>query len=504
MTPVAAQSPLRAVKIMKVCFIARCRRMLKSQEAISYRAQFEIPSLPTETAAVIRGGVATPQVAAPDEVATPPIEVTTPTETSVPWSESLQSLLEQPPAALPRHLILGGFVFAVVIGVWSWFGTVKEVSVAQGKVAPEGDVYKVQPTMNGEITHILVAAGERVEQGQIIAKIDDTLIDKEIRRLEESLANSQLQLKQTQALMQQTQSELNILQTITQADIAARQSSLRQEEATSTTHRQILEQLHDDHQAQVDRMARLKDLVEQGAFAEDHLFQLEQSLRDRDRSITETQGGIEHSEAAIAQLTAELAQTQAMSEQQVLAAQEKLQQFQIEATNLESQIKETAILLEQSKAELAQTVLTAPTRGVVSALAVNNIGEVLEAGETVAEIAPGAAPLILSTLLPSGEAGLVNVGMPVNIKFDAFPYQDYGIVTGEVLSISPDAKQDEKLGPVYELDVALGQIHVEDGGKAVPLRAGQTATVEIIVRQRRILSVVLDPIRKLQKKNISL
>jgi hemolysin D len=146
----------------------------------------------------------------------------------------------------------------------------------------------------------------------------------------------------------------------------------------------------------------------------------------------------------------------------------------------------------------------APVGGILSSLKVANEGEVLQPGDTLAEIAPASAPLVLSAMLPSQEAGLVETGMPVNIKFDAFPYQDYGIVEGTVLSISPDAEVSEATGAIYHVEVALSETAMEHEGKAVPLRAGQTATAEIIVSKRRIISLVLDPIRKLQNSNISL
>lgn len=424
--------------------------------------------------------------------------------TSSCWSDSLQAVLEHPPATLPRNLIVGGILFSAVVSAWAWLGTVEEVSFAQGKVAPQGDVYRVQPAIGGEVIRLYAEEGEPVFKGQRIAEIDHELIQKEVERLEASFNAYELQLGQTRALIQQTQSERNILQSMTQADVTARRSSLMQEQAAIATHEKILEQYEIDREAQETRISRLSELVDQGALAEDHLFQLEQTLRDRDRSITETLGGIQRSEAAIAQLEAELIQTRATAEKQLLTAQEKLQQLQIEATDLTSKIKETQILLEKSKAELAQARLVAPVDGIISSLEVANEGEVLQPGETLAEIAPSSAPLVLSSMLPSQQAGLVEPGMSVNIKFDAFPYQDYGIIEGTVLSISPDADVDEAAGATYHVEVALNQTSMQHEGREVPLRAGQTATAEIIVRKRRIISLVLDPIRKLKNNNISL
>lgn len=464
----------------------------------------KIETLADEVADTIYGGVSEPgAIASDDGVQRSPVPHQSPQGDNH-WSDALQSVLEQPPPALPRYLISAGLLFTAIVGVWSWVGTVEEVSFAQGQLAPQGDVFRIQTTVGGEVTEILFSEGDVVQRGQKIAAIDSQLVEKEIRRLEESLNAFQLQLSQTEALIQQTLSEMNILGAISQADVSAKQSSLLQEKSTIATHQQMLSHYEDDRQAQAERMNRLKELVDKGAFSNDQLFQLEHQLRERDRTITETTGNIDRSEAIIQQLESELSQTQAMAEQQNLLAREKLQQFQIEETNLRSKIRETKILLEKSETELEQMALIAPIKGAISTLEVSNLGEVLQPGETVAEIAPASVPLVLSAWLPSQEAGLVEVGMPVNIKFDAFPYQDYGVIEGNVLSISPDARVDEKIGAAYEVEVSLAQDFVIHEDVQIPLKAGQTAQIEIVVDQRRIISLLLDPIRRLRKSNISL
>ena len=50
------------------------------------------------------------------------------------WSSSLQNLLDQPPAMLPKQMILGGMAFFLAFAVWAWFGEIEEVGKAQGKL----------------------------------------------------------------------------------------------------------------------------------------------------------------------------------------------------------------------------------------------------------------------------------------------------------------------------------------------------------------------------------
>jgi len=60
------------------------------------------------------------------------------------WSQSVQSVLDQPPSSLPRNLILGGLIFCCTFSVWAWYGQVQQVSRAEGRLIPKGEVYKVQ------------------------------------------------------------------------------------------------------------------------------------------------------------------------------------------------------------------------------------------------------------------------------------------------------------------------------------------------------------------------
>jgi HlyD family secretion protein len=148
--------------------------------------------------------------------------------------------------------------------------------------------------------------------------------------------------------------------------------------------------------------------------------------------------------------------------------------------------------------------LKAPVDGTVLALNLQNTGEVVKPGDTIIEIAPEGAKLVLSATLPNQEAGFITEGMPVKIKLDAYPYQDYGVINGTVSSVSADAKSDEKLGEVYQLDITLDKNYIKDEGKQVKFKAGQTATADIIIRHRRIADILIDPIRQLQKDGVKL
>ena len=437
----------------------------------------------------------------PEPTASPSPPVTQP---SAQWSDSLQSVLDQPPANLPQRLILAGLLFSSIFGAWAWFGTVQEIGHAQGRLVPEGQAYKVQPVIQSEVAQILVREGEAVQAGQMIATLDQRLIQVEIERLEQTIQAYQAQLVDTRALIDKTVTEIAARQAIATADIQAQAEAIEQAKQEASTNQSLLQQFENEATAYQTRLDRLKGLADEGAIATDYLFEVEQALRDRQRAITQSQGQIEQSLSQAEQLTAELNRREAEATRVDSEAQQKLHTLEMELATVRQKITETETLLEEAKARLDKTHLYAPIAGIISSLNIDNSGEVVQPGQTIAEIAPEASPLILYASLPAREAGLIQVNMPVQIKFDAFPYQDYGTVSGKVTAISPDSKADATTGTFYQLEIALDRNYMIHENQRVELKAGQTANAEIIIRKRRIMTLLLDPIRRLQKGGINL
>jgi len=250
--------------------------------------------------------------------------------------------------------------------------------------------------------------------------------------------------------------------------------------------------------------AAIRSQLSETTQVKERLFEVEQGLRDRTSSIGKMQGQLTEQLAEVDRLQAEAAGKQAAARQMQLEKEQKVQQLEMELNQIKSKIAETQTMLTQAKNKLKQRFLYAPVNGVISALNIQNIGEVVQPGQTIAEMTPNQAPLVLEVSLPNREAGFVKIGMPVQVKFDAFPYQNYGVIPGKVVSISPDAKTDERLGVVYRVEVSIDRDSVKANNQTWKLKAGQTATADIIIRQRSIADVLLDPLKQLQKGGMSL
>jgi hemolysin D len=516
----------------------------------------------------IQGGVAGTALPLTGIPTTPPKSArstSTPAVSATPtrgrWSPSVHSLLEQPPASLPLRLIIGGMIFSVAFGAWAWFGQIEEVGKAAGRLVPEGQTYKVQPVDSGKVERVTVKEGQTVKAGQVIAELDTTLAEKEVERLEQEITAYQNEILQKQSLLERVQMESQTRGAIASAEELAQRSAIALANEKAATTRQLLiqqqqeaqayrarqarlrplskkarerlRQLQAEVEANQKRLDRLKPLAEEGAVSQEYvfgaeqtlretqqkiiqaqlqelpsaneqLFQAEQSLRDIEARIIQNQGELATTAKEAEQLEAQIVQKRAEAQQLQLETSQKIQQYQLEIAQTQAKIAQSKNQLAAAKVKLKNNYLRAPIDGVVLALNLNNTGEVIQAGKTVAEIAPEGAPLVLSAVLPNQDAGFVKEGMPVKIKLDAYPYQDYGVISGKVTNISADAKSDDKLGPVYRVEIELERDYVTDEQQKIEFKAGQTASADIIIRRRRIADVLLDPIRQMQKDGINL
>jgi multidrug efflux pump subunit AcrA (membrane-fusion protein) len=150
-------------------------------------------------------------------------------------------------------------------------------------------------------------------------------------------------------------------------------------------------------------------------------------------------------------------------------------------------------------AALQHTTIIAPVTGIITTMAVRGNGEVLQPGQTIATIAPSGVPLVVEAQVANKDIAFIEKGLPAKLKFDAFPFQDYGVVEGMVIDIAPDARVDQGSGSFYKVTIATGQSQFWKQ-KNVVLRPGLTVTAGIITERRTVLSLLLAPVRKFKKE----
>ena len=86
--------------------------------------------------------------------------------------------------------------------------------------------------------------------------------------------------------------------------------------------------------------------------------------------------------------------------------------------------------------------------------------------------------------------------MKAKVKLATFPFQEFGAITGEVASVSPNAVVDEELGLVYPTTIKLNKNTVIVRGEEVGFAPGMTANAEIVTRKKSILTFLVEPVTR--------
>jgi hemolysin D len=202
----------------------------------------------------------------------------------------------------------------------------------------------------------------------------------------------------------------------------------------------------------------------------------------------------------------------------LLETEERLQNTEAQIASLQGEIAQTNNQVKSLKFQLTQYTIKAPVAGTIFEFPVQNAEATLESGEVVAMIAQvknnlyPESDLVLRAKMPSSKTAFLKPGLSAKIKLDAYPFQDYGIVEGHVSWISPDSKvtdnpplaQTAEQGEFFELDISVDQAYLANAGEKINITPGQTATAEVVIRQRRLIDYFLEPFKKLKEGGVEL
>ncbi len=179
------------------------------------------------------------------------------------------------------------------------------------------------------------------------------------------------------------------------------------------------------------------------------------------------------------------------------AVQEGQQLIRLDTYRVDREIERITNELADLRAERQRAILRSPIDGVVITAEVNP-GDALKHGEPVVQVAREKT-LYFKAAVPSGDVGHLKSGMAARIRLDAYDYQRYGTVPGEVVRVSTDSRAVEagaRQQLAYEVRVRPRRETLNDGNLEVPVQLGLTGTAEIITDRRSILAILLQKIRR--------
>ncbi|MET0982888.1 MAG: HlyD family efflux transporter periplasmic adaptor subunit [Telluria sp.] len=433
------------------------------------------------------------------------------------------SILTADPWRFTQALVYGMAALVAAALVWSFFGHADVLVTAQGTLVPASEVRRLYAPIDGELANIYIAEGQPVNKGDVVARIyargaiEAARNALEARLKLEDAEREWKEFPEKKALMERNAAALKEA-----TEVEERQHRRRLLEGTSRlaqgqgaqqqearTNFEDARRARDAARMEADKYARLFALPGGGGVSQ---LQVE----SKKSALQAAENAMQVAQARITELAARqsMESTQARSELETSGqALEKLR-LQSEAAAREVANAEDKLRLQVQTARLVADAaarirfenidkdnflrIVAPVDGVITDVTSTQPGDKIQANAPLGGIAPRNARAILKIEIAEHDRGFLREGLPVKVKFNAFPYQRYGLIRGTLQFISPATKPSlQTKQPVYEGRVSLEQNQYTVGETTYPLRYGMTATAEIVVRERRLIDLALDPFRNI-------
>ena len=426
-------------------------------------------------------------------------------------SESVQEILGRPPRWIVRCGI--SIIFLIVVGlvVGSYFFKYPDILTATITVTTENLPVGVMAKTTGRIDTLFVHEKQTVQQGDLLAVIENPAKLTDVMMLKDSIANyllsNHLIISSSNPFCFLPSAQLGELQPAYNSFIKAYED-YQYFIKTDYHHKKIAvikKQIYTQNLILSKSKTQLTISSQQLAtahqtFAMDSALNAKNALsaaeyQNSKNSYLQQQQAYENAKVGIDNQNMSILQSEQAIFDLEQQRNEQLNNLQIALTGASDQLQTQIKTWEQTY------LLMAPISGVVTLTKYWQKNQNINAGEVLVTVVPNEETKIVGKiLLPPQGAGKVKEGQMVNVKFDNFPYMEFGMVRVQIKNISLVPVTVENNQKAYLLEVDFPEKLKTNYGKELTFSQEMTGSAEIITEDLRLLDKFLNPIKAVIKK----
>jgi HlyD family secretion protein len=407
-----------------------------------------------------------------------------------------------------------GYVSAALLvfglGGWAAFSSIAGAIVAPGQLKVETNRQVVQHPEGGVVGEILVEDGDRVKAGDVLIRLDGTLLRAELAIVESQLFESLARigrLTAEQELAERIAFDPELLEVAAaQPEVASLVDGQRRLfEARMDTKRRETAQLR-ERQSQL--REEIRGIEAQREALGRQLGFIEGELRDQrgllERGLTQTSRVLSlerekaRLEGQIGAFTAQIAQSEGrITEIDIQITGRDAMRLEEAITELRDLTSKAAELREKRLSALetlSRLEVRAPRDGLVLGKTVFAVRSVVRPADPIMYIVPTEEALVVASQVPVTDIDKVYPGQPARLRFSAFSSRTTPEIDGSVKKVSADALTDERSGlSYYTAEIAISEAGLAqlDGLTLVP---GMPVEAFIQTGERSPLSYLMQPL----------
>ncbi len=433
--------------------------------------------------------------------------ITNPEDIALNERQELIQFIGRPPSVFLRFGITAIACVVSLLLAMSYFIKYPDIVTAKVVLTTENPPIRVLSKTGGRVSHILIKNNDLVQTGQLLAVMENTANYKDVLTLESQLKNIppnpqsgllarfSLPLGAGGATLGALQ---NAYSTFTQNlkdyryfleknGVLQKIHYLTQQiEAIKSLNINLLKQK--DIQAKEfalteKELTRQKTLNTEGVISDTDFEKFNAQYLQQKRQIEANEAAFINNEMQIGQLDAQI---------------NDLTQNKGDSQNAkELTLAEDTRRLNAAIEEWKQTYLViAPIAGTVSFAKIWSVQQSIAVGEEVFTIVPkeGASKVVCKAIVPIAQSGKVKTGLNANVRLEAFPYQQYGILRGTVDNIAAVPQKEE-----YQVEITMPNDLTTSYDKKLQFKQEMQGSANIITEDRRVVERLLDKFKDLMK-----
>lgn len=375
---------------------------------------------------------------------------------------TMASNLPGPPRALPvepktslrplGYLGVGAAVaMLAVFGVWAQTTSIDSAVATQGQVVVRGKPKTVQSLDGGVVEQILVHNGDRVAEGELLMRLDPTLI-----RVNLDIARTRLAEAMTRKARLEAEDLGLPAPVFTYPALPFERPPTMEPEAGQMRVFQARHQLNTGRRAQLEekleQFRRQIDGLEASITAKrEQLGYLERELSNsqtlfnqglmREPQILQLQRARAEMRGTLAEAEADRARVGNAMQDAIIEVDQAERQFREDVvTDLrttQTEIEETTIQIVTLSRQLDRVDIRAPAAGVIHEMQVTTLGGVVPPNGTILQVIPVEEGVELELMLEPREIDRVHAGQKAQVVFTAFDQRSTPRLDAHVTRISP-------------------------------------------------------------------
>ena len=391
---------------------------------------------------------------------------------------------------------------------------VDKVVTAQGRIVARSPTSVVQPLETAIVRSIDVREGQVVRKGEVLARLDPTFATADVSALESQVASLDAELARLQAeasggaYTARDGSPTALLH----AAIFLQRTAERGFKMEN--YRQRISSLQAQVQRSVGDVAAYSDRLGVARDLEGKRLELERlQVGSQINRLSATDGRLEVERGlnnARAQATQGARDLQALQAERDAYEQGWRGQVNQELSEQGRKLSDAREQLNKAQLRRQLVELRAERDAVVLTIAPVSVGSVLQSGAEFLKLVPSDAELEAEVNVAGSDAGFVHEGNAVTVKFDTFPFTQYGSAVGTVRLVSADSFTTDPAGAgrggsassaggggggsgpaFYRGRITLDQVNLHDVPASFRVAPGMPVTADIKVGERTVMSYLL-------------